>query len=111
MEHSPNRQPKTEQEQRGKSKHGDTSPFLNAVGIIVQIHGLCREMPLFDLVGQRTKRGQMERTWWKESRHPKFDERRVLRIQSKIPEPQVTYASGDVIRLIDVEAVKMRGNC
>ena len=84
---------------------------LDPVRIILQEHGVRREMALASLVIEDLQRAEVQHAFWNEGGNPELDERRVLGIDAVVAGAKVAHARGDVVVLIDGEGVETGSYC
>ena len=97
-------------EETVQSEHAHTRAALDRVGIVLAIDRAFGKGSFADLVVVLAEGIQTESGCSDEAADPKFHERWMLGIDAEIVVTNVGYAGGDVIGLINSEAVQARGD-
>ncbi|MGB7643090.1 MAG: hypothetical protein WBL82_17510, partial [Terriglobales bacterium] len=100
------RKSQSEQQKAVQPVHCRSGAPLDRIGIVLPEDGKIRKRPFFRLVIELAKRIQSKSCCMHDNARPKFHKRRVLGIDSEIVVLHVRDASGDVVGLIDGEAIQ-----
>src|ERR1700730_9818489 len=94
------------QQQSVQRPHGDPRAPLHGMELIMKVDVLLREIAFVSLVIEWANAAQVKARSGDNAPHPELDERRMLRIDAEIRIAHVRDASGDVISLINSEAIQ-----
>ena len=84
--------------------------MLRHVRIVIGEHGFIREEPLFPFLGEWAELRSLKNVRREKHSRPKFHQRWMLRVQPIVTQPRISNPSGDVITLINMEAIQSRGD-